>query len=354
MTSQYQPPVSPVTPPGGQVQATPAQTMNTPVSYAPDESVRMLPLEDIDVVIAEIRWYVHTYVRANGEVVLQTRGPNVGKPATALALRTKFTLPDGTSHDSQFYAAGSPDRYQITEGGRKLVSGGVSALVADTNADFFMSRLEAVGFPIDRLRQGDLGLIDGTGVHLKMMPPPDRRIPDAPSAGGSQDQPQQGSREIPVPSTLNFLPGEAPAQATSTPAPAAVVPPVAANPVAGNVAAQPVAAQPETTAAPPAQSTTVTPTAPTAATVPAAVPAPDDSADKVYSELDEALKSQVAATKEAGQPSFPRSLIITSIYNANGENQEWATKVIESWNDGYLQARVGSLITGFDGVNVQV
>jgi len=357
---------------------TPAAPKTVSISLAPEDAVRLLPLDNVDAEIITMRWKVDQYRGADGQV--STRINDTTKmrepipPQIFLVLNVKYL--DGTDNTQrpQMYSIGDPNRFDVGNDGRSLLGDDrVKGLPRDTNGQFMLTRMGAAGVTSEQFQANDLAIFDGMGVHIDMVPPPERNIRDdnAVSAAGP-GQPAQGggargTNNIPVITRINYWPGQAPNPAPPAPpvesyasAPgqaAPVAPPVAPPPPAAPVAPPPPAPTPPAATAPVPAPTAPVPSAPPVAAVVAVpapeVPAPVAEAGSIEATAKEMFIAFVASQKATGLFTVNKGAI-TAVLFRDALTQEAAGLMLNVISDPKFmnQMIADGVITAYDEANM--
>jgi hypothetical protein len=180
---------------------------------------------------------------------------------------SKLTLVDDNGQTStQHYSIGDPTRFAPSQDGKKvMLMGQATGISKNSNHGILMTALVNAGFPVERLADGDLSVLDGLYAYWDGVPEPSR-------PGLTRTEAQRGRQNvIAVPMQIHRFPWDA--EAGPAPAPTATAPPIP-NPGPGGPppAPLPVAGG----GGPPAP---VAPAAPAAPTAPAAAPSPNGAVD---------------------------------------------------------------------------
>jgi len=182
-----------------------------------------------------------------------------GKAPQTVALKLVFVDDNGQTLSPQHYSIGDPTRFMPSVDKKKvMLLTGATGISKNSNHGILMTALANCQFPVDRLKDGDISVMEGLYAYW------DGQV-EPPRPGLSRTQQQQNRQNmILVPTQIHRFPWQAQAVGAPVAAPTAAAPAAPTMPGAPIAPAVPVAAVAAVAAVP------VAPVAPVAPPVPAA------------------------------------------------------------------------------------
>ena len=128
-----------------------------------------------------------------------------GKAPQVTAVKVVFVTDSGEELSPQHYSVGDPSRFQPSGDGQHLVAvGGATGVSKTSNFGILLVELANVGFPVDRLTQEGIKLLNGLYAYWDGKTPPSRMGLTGGAGGDRGRQPV-----VCVPTVLHNLPWEA-------------------------------------------------------------------------------------------------------------------------------------------------
>jgi hypothetical protein len=166
------------------------------LNLAPETFVEGGLIDDVNATITDAKFTMFDY---NG------KSDKGASPALGLELE----LEDGVKHE-QYYSAGDAKYWAPGADGKTLVpTGDKTALSKSCKLAVFLSALMNAGFPVDKLRGGDISCLTGLKAHFT-------RVADKERKGLVRDANAQAQSTLVI-TKIIAMPGEQPKQPTAKP-----------------------------------------------------------------------------------------------------------------------------------------
>lgn len=156
------------------------------VNLNPETYVEGGLFDDVDALMTNVKFEQYDY---DGK-----------SPVAVPALGADIKPDDAEKPIRQYWSMGDPKKFAASKDGKSLVPLVEKAMLAKTsNGAIFMKSLVEVGFPADKLNEGDISVLDGLKAHFVRIPEPERK-----------NLKKEKKGEILVVTSIINLPGEEP------------------------------------------------------------------------------------------------------------------------------------------------